>query len=50
MLVRNKWNGKTYTVVSEVEDKVTLKRADGTTFTILKKEFYFSYISLDKVN
>lgn len=50
MLVRNKWNGKTYSVVSEAEDKITLKRQDGTTFTIAKKEFNFSYISLDKVN
>ena len=50
MLVRNKWNGKTYTVVSEETDKITLKRQDGTTFTIAKKEYNFSYISLDKVN
>lgn len=50
MLVRNKWNGKTYSVVSQTEDKITLKRQDGTTFTIVKKEFNFSYILLDKVN
>lgn len=50
MLVRNKWNSKTYTVVSQTEDRVTLKRENGTTFTIAKKEFNFSYISLDKVN
>lgn len=58
MLVRNKWNGKTYTVVEVTTadfqghdyQKVTLQRQDGTTFTIAKKEFNFSYISLDKVN
>ena len=50
MLVRNKWNGKTYTVVTQTEDRVTLRRESGTTFTIAKKEFNFSYISLDKIN
>lgn len=50
MLVRNKWNGKIYTVVTQTEDHVTLRRESGTTFTIAKKEFNFSYILLDKVN
>ena len=50
MLVRNKWNGKIYTVVTQTEDHVILRRESGTTFTIAKKEFNFSYISLDKVN
>ena len=50
MLVRNKWSGKTYKVVLIQEDKVTLQRENGTTFTIAKKEYNFSYIPLDKVN
>ena len=42
--VRNKWNGKDYFVVTNDNAKaVTLKREDGTTFTIQKSELLFSY-------
>lgn len=41
--VRNKWNSKTYSVISEDEKAVTLEREDGSQFTIQKKEYFFSY-------
>ena len=50
MLVRNKWNKHTYTLVKEENGKVTLKREDGTQFTIAKADYNFNYFSLDKVN
>lgn len=43
MQVRNKWNGKFYTVLDFTDNTVTLKREDGSHFTIMKKEYYFSY-------
>lgn len=43
MLVRNKWNKKTYEVLSRENGKVTLKRTDGSVFTIAEKEYFFSY-------
>ena len=45
MIVKNKWNGKIYTVIStnETNNTVTLKRADGSKFTIQTKELYSNY-------
>lgn len=45
MMVKNKWNSKTYTVISTnvADNTVTLKREDGSQFTIQIKELYFSY-------
>lgn len=45
MKVKNKWNGKTYTVKSfdGQADEVTLIREDGSEFTISQKEYKFSY-------
>lgn len=45
MIVRNKWNGKTYTVKSfeGPTDTVTLIREDGSEFTIAQKEFRANY-------
>lgn len=43
MLVRNKWNGKMYEVLEITDKNVTLQRVDGSQFTILKSEYFFSY-------
>ena len=45
MIVKNKWNGKIYTVIStnETNNIVTLKRDDGSKFTIQTKELYSNY-------
>lgn len=44
MLVRNKWNKKTYKVLEIKGDKVTLEREDGSQFTIDGKEYVKNYI------
>lgn len=44
MLVRNKWNKKTYEVLKIENGKVTLKREDGSVFTIVQKEYITNYI------
>lgn len=43
MLVRNKWNGRTYKVIDTIDNMVTLEREDGSQFTIQKSEYFFSY-------
>lgn len=43
MLVRNKWNKKTYKVIEVKDGKVTLERSDGTQFTIAKAEYSLNY-------
>lgn len=43
MLVRNKWNKK-YEVMNIEKGKVTLKREDGTVFTIAEKEYVINYV------
>ena len=52
MLVRNKWNGKTYKVLETTDKTVTLQREDGSQFTILRKEYLANYFEkgVDKVN
>ena len=47
MKVKNKWNSKTYEVVKEVGITVTLKREDGSMFTITKSEFHSAYKKLN---
>ena len=44
MLVRNKWNKKTYEVLEIKDGKVTLKRSDGSVFTIAEKEYVTNYL------
>ena len=44
MLVRNKWNKKTYKVIEVKDGKVTLERSVGTQFTIVKAEYFLNYI------
>lgn len=43
MKVKNKWNSKIYEVVKEEGIMVTLKREDGSMFTITQSEFYSAY-------
>lgn len=45
MIVKNKWNDNLYTVIStnNKDNTVTLKRGDGSEFTIQTKELYFNY-------
>lgn len=43
MVVRNKWNKKTYKVIEIKDGKVTLEREDKTQFTIAKAEYYANY-------
>ena len=45
MLVRNKWNKKTYKVIEVKDGKVTLERSDGTQFTIAKAEYFLNYVA-----
>ena len=44
MIVLNKWNKKEYQVVNISDKEVTLERKDGSTFTIQKSEYFFSYL------
>ena len=44
MLVRNKWNKKTYEVLEIKDGKVTLERPDGSQFTIVKAEYFLNYV------
>lgn len=44
MTVKNRWNRKIYQVVEVKGNKVTLKREDGTVFTIAEKEYLANYI------
>ena len=45
MQVKNKWNGKLYTVKSfdGPADEVTLVRGDGSEFIIAQKEYRYNY-------
>lgn len=47
MKVKNKWNSKTYEVVKEEGVMVTLKREDGSMFTITQSEFHSAYKKLN---
>ena len=42
-IAKNRWNRKIYQVVEVKEDKVILKREDGSQFEIAKSEYFFSY-------
>ena len=45
MIIKNKWNGRLYTVISinEHDNTVTLERDDDSQFTIQAKEVYANY-------
>ena len=47
MLVRNKWNRKTYEVMSIENGKVILRRSDKTVFTIAEKEYLANYVKIN---
>lgn len=47
MKVKNKWNSKIYEVVKEEGITVTLKREDGSMFTITQSEFHSTYKKLN---
>jgi hypothetical protein len=44
MFAVNKWNKKTYRVVSVKDKTVMLQREDGSTFEIAKSEYQANYI------
>ena len=41
--VINQWNCREYLVVGITDKEVTLRRSDGSEFTIAKCEYYFNY-------
>lgn len=41
--VTNKWTGNVCTVLEMTDKEVTLRRSDGSEFTIAKYEYYFNY-------
>ena len=47
MKVKNKWNSKIYEIVKEEGIMVTLKREDGSIFTITQFEFHYVYKKLN---
>lgn len=47
MKVKNKWNSKIYEVVKEEGIMVTLKREDGSMFTIALSKFHSAYKKLN---
>ena len=44
--VKNKWNGRFYTVVDDSGKEVTLVREDGSRFTIQKAEYQQCYFEV----
>lgn len=44
MVVLNKWNRNWYEVTEVTDSSVTLKRKDGSQFTIAKKEYLYNYV------
>ena len=48
MKVINKWNGKSYTVLSMSGSTVKLRRPDDSEFEIQKNEFYFNYREVEE--
>ena len=43
MKVKNRWNNRFYAVLNMTDKEVTLRREDGSEFTIAKYEYYFNY-------
>lgn len=46
LLVLNRWNRNWYEVIEVTDSSVTLKRKDGSQFTIAKKELYANYANI----
>lgn len=43
MTIRNRWNGKLYTLIQDKGSSVILQRSDGSEFEISKSEFKANY-------
>lgn len=43
MKVKNRWNNCFYEVLNMTDKEETLRRSDGSEFTITKYEYYFNY-------
>jgi hypothetical protein len=43
MKVKNRWNNRFYEVLNTTDKEVTLRREDGSEFTIAKSEYFFNY-------
>lgn len=43
MIVRNRWNGKLYTLIQDKKSSVILQRSNGSEFEISKSEFRANY-------
>ena len=48
MIVRNKWNGKLYTLIQDKGSSVILQRSNGSEFEISKSEFKANYTEINK--
>ena len=46
MIIRNKWNGKLYTLIQDKGSSVILQRSDGSEFEISKSEFKANYMEI----
>lgn len=46
--VQNKWTNRVYEIISRTDNSVTMKRENGSVFTINRKEFEFSYHEMKK--
>lgn len=48
MEVKNKWNGRQYTVVADLGKEVSLRRKDGSEFIVSKGLFNETYVPAKK--
>ena len=48
MIVKNKWNGKLYTLIQDKGSSVILQRSNGSEFEISKSEFKANYYEVNK--
>ena len=47
MKIKNKWNGKFYTLIQDKGSSVILQRSDGSEFEISKSEFKANYMEIN---
>lgn len=45
-VILNRWNRKWYTVLKVTDKEATLRRGDGSEFTIAKSELYANYADI----
>lgn len=48
MEVKNKWNGRVYTVISDQGKEVFIRRKDGSEFVVSKGVFNDTYVPAKK--